>query len=167
MVRPIPIALAYACLAAIAPGAYPQDVPAGAALAVTSADLASVIDPLVERQVTSSRIAGALVVVVYEGAVVHAKGYGLADVARKRPMEPDTVVRLASVSKLFTAIAVMQLVAAGRLDLDRNINDYLDFAIPRKPRRAGHVETSAQSSKRLRVPHWRHRLSLRRARAVR
>jgi CubicO group peptidase (beta-lactamase class C family) len=46
-------------------------------------------------------------------------------------MTPDTtLVRPGSISKLFTAIAVMQLVEQGKLDLDRDINDYLDFDIP-------------------------------------
>ena len=47
------------------------------------------------------------------------------------PMDPQrTIVRVASVSKTFTATAVMQLVEQGKLDLDRDVNQYLDFEIP-------------------------------------
>ncbi len=97
---------------------------------LSSEELAAFIDPIVEQQLESRKIAGAIVVVVHEGAVRHSKGYGLADVAGGRPMRADTVTRLASVSKLLTAMAVMQLVDAGTLDLDRDVNEYLDFHIP-------------------------------------
>jgi CubicO group peptidase (beta-lactamase class C family) len=58
------------------------------------------------------------------------KGFGYSNVKRKRAMDPDlTLVRPGSTSKLFTCTAAMQRVEEGKLDLDRNINDYLDFKI--------------------------------------
>lgn len=58
-------------------------------------------------------------------------GYGFADIDAKKPLTADaTLVRPGSISKLFTGIAVMQLVDAGKLDLDRDVNGYIDFAIP-------------------------------------
>lgn len=76
-------------------------------------------------------IAGAVVVVVKDGQVLLKKGYGFADVATRRPVDPDsTAFRPGSVSKLITWTAVMQQVEEGRIDLDRDINDYLDFKIP-------------------------------------
>lgn len=76
-------------------------------------------------------IAGAVIAIVRNGEVVFAKGYGYADVARRTPMDAQqSVVRVASVSKAFTATAAMQLVQQGRLDLDRDVNGYLDFKIP-------------------------------------
>src|SRR5262249_55607644 len=58
-------------------------------------------------------------------------GYGLADVATARVVDPDrTLFRPGSISKLFTTVAVMQLVQSGRLELDRDVNGYLDFPIP-------------------------------------
>jgi CubicO group peptidase (beta-lactamase class C family) len=75
--------------------------------------------------------AGAVFVVVTRDAQVFAKGYGFSDIDGKKPFAADTtLVRPGSISKLFTGIAVMQLVDAGRLDLDRDVNGYIDFALP-------------------------------------
>ncbi|MGH8242358.1 MAG: serine hydrolase [Steroidobacteraceae bacterium] len=76
-------------------------------------------------------IAGAAVAIVKDGEILSARGYGFADVARRRRVDPArTLFRTGSVGKLFTWTAVMQQVEAGRLDLDRDVNDYLDFRIP-------------------------------------
>jgi CubicO group peptidase (beta-lactamase class C family) len=73
---------------------------------------------------------GAVVVVVKRDAEVFARGYGFADISARRPFTADaTLVRPGSISKLFTGIAVMQLVDAGKLDLDRDVNGYIDFVI--------------------------------------
>ena len=78
-------------------------------------------------------VAGAVVTIVKDGKVLVAKGYGYADVKKRTPVDPQTTLfRQASVSKLFTATAVMQLVEAGRLDLDKDVNSYLDFRIPER-----------------------------------
>jgi CubicO group peptidase (beta-lactamase class C family) len=69
--------------------------------------------------------------VVKDGKPLFAKGYGYADVASKQPMNAEqTLVRIGSTSKLFTWTAVMQLVEQGKLDLDTDVNTYLDFKIP-------------------------------------
>ena len=66
---------------------------------------------------------GAVVVVVRRDGPIFAKGYGFADMAARKPFTADaTLVRPGSISKLFTAIAVMQLVDTGQLDLDRDVN---------------------------------------------
>src|SRR3546814_4497452 len=63
--------------------------------------------------------------------LVLAKGYGFADVASRKAVDPATTLfRPGSVSKLFTWTAVMQQLEAGKLDLDKDINAYLDFRIP-------------------------------------
>src|ERR1035441_4304312 len=60
-----------------------------------------------------------------------AKGYGYSDMAKRTPVTPDTTLfRPGSTSKLFTWTSVMQLVEQGKLDLNRDVNDYLDFKIP-------------------------------------
>src|SRR6266480_8089491 len=62
--------------------------------------------------------------------VLLQKGYGFADAKEKKPVDPSsTIFRLASISKLFTWLSVMQLVEQGKLDLDRDVNTYLDFQI--------------------------------------
>jgi CubicO group peptidase (beta-lactamase class C family) len=72
-------------------------------------------------------VPGAVVLVVKDGAVVFARGYGHADPATRRPVDPATTLfRVASVSKLFTATAVMQLVEEGKVDLDADVNVYLE-----------------------------------------
>ena len=94
------------------------------------ADLEAWLDGMVPYALKAGDMAGAVVVVVKDGAVLLQKGYGYADVSKKLRMDPEqTLVRIGSTSKLFTWTAVMQLVEQGKLDLDRNINDYLDFTI--------------------------------------
>ena len=61
---------------------------------------------------------GVAVAVVKEGEVVHCQGYGLANVEWGIPIEPDTVFRLASITKQFTSTAIMMLEEAGKLSVD-------------------------------------------------
>jgi CubicO group peptidase (beta-lactamase class C family) len=100
-------------------------------LQLTSENLAKVIDPLVTEWIDKHKGAGAVVAVTKRDGLLFAKAYGRADVEAGTPFTADaTLVRPGSISKLFTGIAVMQLVDQGKLDLDRNVNDYLDFSIP-------------------------------------
>lgn len=69
--------------------------------------------------------AGLAVAVVADGNIVWFHGHGLADVAAKTPITEDTVFRVGSITKTFTAVAVMQLWEQGLLDLDAPANDYL------------------------------------------
>ncbi len=88
-------------------------------------------DGLIKGQLRERSIAGATLAVVSGGEVLLLKGYGWADVEARRPVDPhETLFRIASVTKLFTYTAVMQLVEEGRLDLDTDVNAYLDFRIP-------------------------------------
>ena len=108
------------------------DTPAPQApLELTAANLASVIDPLMAEWTDQRKGPGAVVVVVKRDGLIFAKGYGFADIQARKPFTADaTLVRPGSISKLFTGIAVMQLVDAGKLDLDRDVNGYIDFAVP-------------------------------------
>ncbi|MCU1255866.1 MAG: beta-lactamase [Candidatus Angelobacter sp.] len=100
---------------------------------LTVTDLHAFLDGFVPMQLEREDIAGAVVLVVKDGAILFAKGYGYSDVEKKSPVTVDaTLFRPGSVSKLFTWTAVMQLVEQGKLDLDRDINEYLDFKIPAK-----------------------------------
>ncbi len=98
---------------------------------MTSADVSTFVDGIVPLQLARDNIAGAVVVVVKDGQILFQRGYGYADVKTKRPVSPQhTLFRVGSISKLFTWTAVMQLVQAGKLNLDQNVNSYLDFRIP-------------------------------------
>jgi CubicO group peptidase (beta-lactamase class C family) len=95
------------------------------------AELEGFLDRLFSEHVGEHRIAGAAISVVRDGELFFAKGYGYADVENGIPVDPErTVFRIGSVGKLFTWTAVMQLVEQGKLELDADINDYLDFRIP-------------------------------------
>src|SRR6266704_2337418 len=99
---------------------------------LTKADFETFLDALIPSQLRNRNIAGAVVSVVKDGQVLFQKGYGYADFEAKKPVLPDqTLFRPGSISKLFTATAVMQLVEQGKLDLDRDVNEYVDFAIPK------------------------------------
>jgi CubicO group peptidase (beta-lactamase class C family) len=111
---------------ALADTPLPRTLPA-----LTADAVGNVVDPLMEEWIGKHKGPGAVVVVVTSDATVFAQGYGFADIEAKKPFTADTtLVRPGSISKLFTGIAVMQLVDQGRLDLDRDVNSYIDFVIP-------------------------------------
>lgn len=95
------------------------------------ADLEAWLDGFMPYSLQAGDVAGAVVVVVKDGQVLLQKGYGYADVAARTPVDPRrTLFRAGSVAKLVTDTAVMQQVELGKLDLDADINSYLDFHIP-------------------------------------
>jgi CubicO group peptidase (beta-lactamase class C family) len=98
---------------------------------LTAADVGAFLDGFMPMQLERENIAGAVALVVKDGRVLFAKGYGYSDVDKKAPVKVDaTLFRPGSISKLFTWTAVMQLAEQGKLDLDRDVNAYLDFKIP-------------------------------------
>ncbi len=98
---------------------------------LTAQDVDVWLDGYMPYALHSGDIAGAEVVIVKDGKVLSARGYGYADIANKKPIDVyRTLFRVGSVSKLITWTAVMQLVQAGKLNLDTDINTYLDFKIP-------------------------------------
>jgi CubicO group peptidase (beta-lactamase class C family) len=111
--------------------------PAHRAIALSASDVGAWLDGLVPYAIRRSDVAGAVIVVVKDNRVLFEKGYGFADADARRMVDSETTLfRLASISKLFTWTAVMQQVQLGKLDLDTNINAYLDFHIAdtwRKP----------------------------------
>ncbi len=117
------------------PIAQPQAIKPGTsaptpAHSLDQADLTAFFDGIVPLQLERSDIAGASVLVMKDGNVLLQKGYGFADVKSKKPVDPvSTIFRLASISKLFTWVAVMQLEEQGKLNLDADVNQYLDFQI--------------------------------------
>jgi CubicO group peptidase (beta-lactamase class C family) len=106
------------------------EAPPGSA-PLTRADVEAWLDGYLPYALQTGGIAGAVVVVVKDGQVLLQKGYGYSDVAARKPVDPElTLFRPGSISKLFTWTAVMQQVEQGKLDLDTDVNEYLDFKIP-------------------------------------
>ncbi len=104
--------------------------PPSAPHALERADLEPFFDGIIPLQLERSDVAGATVLVMKNGKDLLRKGYGFSDVSKKKPVDPETTMfRLASISKLFTWISVMQLGEQGKLDIDADVNKYLDFQI--------------------------------------
>ncbi len=110
-----------------------QEAPIAAPAAspeLTASEVGAFFDGLVPLQLAREDIAGAVVVVIKDDNILFSKGYGYSDVEKKVAVSPEgTLFRPGSVSKLFTWTAVMQLVEQGKLDLDRDVNEYLDFKL--------------------------------------
>jgi CubicO group peptidase (beta-lactamase class C family) len=103
----------------------------GAGHALSKADADAWLDGFMPYALHQDDIAGAEVVIVKDGQVLTERGFGYADMATRKPVDPAlTMFRVGSVSKLFTWTAVMQLVEQGKIDLDADVNDYIDFKIP-------------------------------------
>ncbi|HXW54573.1 MAG TPA: serine hydrolase domain-containing protein [Candidatus Cybelea sp.] len=98
---------------------------------LTPADLSAFLDGIVPLEIERGDIAGAVVTIVKDGEIFFARGYGFSDFEKKRPVSPEeTLFRVGSVSKLFTWTSVLQLEEQGRVDLDGDVNRYIDFRIP-------------------------------------
>ncbi|CAM3269996.1 Serine hydrolase [Sphingomonas antarctica] len=114
-----------------APPAAVAQRPVDAGIPLTKSDADAWLDGYMPYALRTADIAGAVVVLVKDGQVLTARGYGYADVAKHKPIDPyRTLFRPGSVSKLITWTAVMQQVEAGKLDLDTDVNRYLDFKVP-------------------------------------
>jgi len=94
--------------------------------------LEKLLNPVAAKALDDAGTPGAVVIVVQKGKVVFAKGYGFANYEKKTPVDPErTLFYLASITKTFTATAVMQLVEQGKLRLDADVNTYLTrFKLP-------------------------------------
>ncbi|KQM97172.1 hypothetical protein ASE85_14735 [Sphingobium sp. Leaf26] len=98
---------------------------------VKLAGLPDFIDGILAQQIAQREVAGAVITIVYRGKVIMTRGYGLADVDKGIAVDGQhTLFRPGSVSKLFTWAALMQQVEAGKVDLDADVNRYLDYEIP-------------------------------------
>ncbi|MFV2195441.1 serine hydrolase domain-containing protein [Nocardiopsis sp. LOL_012] len=135
---PVAAAAALALLSAgcAAPAAdTPVPAPPAPAAELTRQDVDAWLDGLLPAALDDAGIPGAVVSVVHDGEILTARGYGYADTGADGgdpvPVDPEeTLFRVASVSKPVTATAVMGLVQEGELDLDADVNDYLDFTLP-------------------------------------
>ena len=124
-------AAAAAPAAATPAPAAPAAATAPAAVPLTADDLNAWLDGYMPYALHTGDIAGAVVAVVKDGQIVTERGYGYSDVEKRAPVDPkQTLFRPGSVSKLFTWTAVMQQVEQGKIDLDADVNQYIDFKIP-------------------------------------
>jgi CubicO group peptidase (beta-lactamase class C family) len=117
--------------AAPAPAAPAASAPAASAAApLTAQDLDAWLDGYLPYALATGDIPGAEVAIVKDGQVITERGYGFADVEKRTPVDPKvTMFRPGSVSKLIVWTAVMQQVEAGKIDLDADINKYLDYNV--------------------------------------
>jgi len=98
---------------------------------LTAENVNAWLDGFVPISIGKNDIPGAVVVVVKDGQILTSRGYGYSDVAKRKNVDPATTLfRPGSISKLFVWTAVMQLVEQGKLNLDEDINTYLDFKVP-------------------------------------
>lgn len=89
-------------------------------------ELEAFADAFFPAQMEELHIPGVTFIFIQDGEILLAKGYGYADLEKGIPVSPDaTVMRIGSISKLFVATAVMQLVEQGQLDLHTDVNEYL------------------------------------------
>jgi CubicO group peptidase (beta-lactamase class C family) len=87
-------------------------------------DLSS-IEPVIDRILDRNPVVGLAIGVVRDGKLAYFHGHGLADIPSATPITEDTVFRIASITKTFTAVAVMQLWEKGLVHLDAPVGEYL------------------------------------------
>lgn len=86
------------------------------------------LDDFFKQKMESRHIPGAVFVLVKDGKIIFHKGYGYSDVEKKINVKPDeTIFRVGSVSKIFTATAAMQLNEKGKIDIHADVNKYLSL----------------------------------------
>ena len=117
------------CFAALvllqSPSGFADTLPAAApAAALVDPALAARIDASVSRYYKPAD-PGATIIVMKDGRTVFRKAYGMADVAKRVPMTPDTVLRLGSITKQFTSTAILMLADEGKLSVSDDITRYL------------------------------------------
>ena len=100
----------------------------GAVQAQVSASPPTAVDSLVETFLAENQVPGVAVAVLHDGALVMARGYGLADIEHSVPVTTETMFQSASIGKQFTAAAILLLAEDGRLKLDDPVTMHLGAA---------------------------------------
>ncbi|MBI1348924.1 serine hydrolase [bacterium] len=109
------------------PGYRPETAPSQQMSGPADPRFAS-FDVLIRRFMEEHRVPGVSVAVGDHGKIVFAKGYGYADLAAKELVTPESLFRIASVSKPITAVAILQLIEQGKLQLDDKVFTVLDYS---------------------------------------
>lgn len=118
------LALLTICLVAV-PALSQQEPAPTAVVEQLSQDLRDAIDAAVREEMDRQELVGVAVGVIRDGTVAYTAGYGYADREEEVPVSNDTLFRWASISKPVTAVAAMQLVETGTLDLTADIREYV------------------------------------------
>lgn len=111
------------------PGYDPHRAPCAVRTGTPIAALES-IDALMRDYLKTHRIPGAALAITKQGKLVYATGFGYADVAKREPVNPESLFRIASISKPITAAAISLLVEQGRLSLEDKVFTLLDGYVP-------------------------------------
>jgi CubicO group peptidase (beta-lactamase class C family) len=109
------LAIAFAATSAVAQNGRPALSPAGAAE----------IDAIIQRAVQQGTVPGVVAMVANKDGILYQSAFGMMDMGRKKPMQPDAIFRIASMTKPVTSVAVMMLVEQGKLSLDDPVSKYL------------------------------------------
>jgi len=83
------------------------------------------LEEKIQRHMQAGHVPGLALAAVRDGEIVYARGFGVASIETGQPVTPDTLFRVGSITKSMTATAVMRLVEAGKLDLDRPVREYV------------------------------------------
>ncbi len=87
----------------------------------------ALLDAWITAKMAEQGLPGMSVGLVHDGRLIWAKGYGFSDTGKKIPATPSTIYRMASITKTFTATAILQLRDAGKLQLDDSVSKYLPW----------------------------------------
>ncbi|WDQ15781.1 serine hydrolase [Rhodopirellula sp. P2] len=98
------------------------------------------IDAVMQSFLREHRIPGASLAITDHGNLVYARGFGYADVGQRQPVTPESLFRIASISKPITAVAILQLIDQGKLSLDDKVFEVLDHE--------AHIEEGSQIDER-------------------
>ena len=90
-----------------------------------SGSIGSIVDPLIANEMMAQGLVGMAVAIAKNGTILYSRGYGYADLSTCQPVQPGNEFQIGSVTKQFTAAAVLQLQNAGTLDIDHTVASYL------------------------------------------
>jgi D-alanyl-D-alanine carboxypeptidase len=103
----------------------PTKCPAPAASNSPSGSLGSIVDGVVASEMQTQGLPGMTVAVAKDGSVLYTQGYGYSDLGTCQPIQANAELQIGSVTKQFTAAAILQLQQAGLLDIDKTVVTYL------------------------------------------
>jgi CubicO group peptidase (beta-lactamase class C family) len=102
-----------------------ESCPALPASTASAGSLGAIVDSLAASEMKTQGLPGMTVALAKNGTVIYAQGYGYADLGTCKPVQPTTEFQIGSVTKQFTAAAILQLQNAGKLNIDDKVTTYL------------------------------------------